>query len=385
MTIAVVNINNIKEEYLMGNGLDNAHNNAFGNGKNPGIGGVSGVGGTINNGSGGSSKPGPSGFFNGWCLTPGPDVPISYDPNGYPRITITRGVDPCRINVDLGSSAYSNAAGISTLGRFKPAGTWDPKPGDWNVIENGKAYVGNDDYDNYVVRVNTLLYGMTTNKGALHNNPWLINPGDNENGKVSYYKSFEFYRPEAEKTLTDYLDVKDAIYSTSLFYKETSNKFGDAFAKQAEALAEGAKGKKIRNAAEGIAAFNRYKDVLNKKFSVADREAVARALESMNKDQMAKNLKTFGKAFGLVGTVIDIGDMTTAMVKGLRTGDWGDAFRTGERLATSKLASAAVAFAYAALATTPLGIVGYALIMAVTSALIDDALMKRINDFVMSL
>lgn len=45
----------------------------------------------------------------------------------------------------------------------------------------------------------------------------------------------------------------------------------------------------------------------------------------------------------------------------------------------------AVAFAYAAPATTPLGIVGYALIMAVTSALIDDALMQRINNYVLSL
>jgi hypothetical protein len=385
MTIAVVNINNIKEEYLMGNGFDNAHANAFGNGKNPGIGGVSGVGSTVNNGSGGSSKPGPSGFFNGWCLKPSKGPDQSYlDSNGEWHIVIDRGVDPCKITVDLGSSAYNNSAGFNTQGRFKSVGSWMPKPDDWNVIENGQSQIESGTLDNYTVRVNTTLYGMSYKAGKPHYT-WFINPGDGDNGKTSTYKSFEYYKPDAEKTLTDYLDVKDAIYSTSLFYKETSNKFGDAFARQAEALAEGAKGKKIRNAAEGIAAFNRYKDVLNKKFSVADRNAVANALESMNKDQMAKQLKTFGKAFGLVGTVIDIGDMTTAMVKGLRTGDWGDAFRTGERLATSKLASAAVAFAYAALATTPLGIVGYALIMAVTSALIDDALMKRINDFVMSL
>ncbi|MBW7982894.1 colicin-like pore-forming protein [Enterobacillus tribolii] len=89
------------------------------------------------------------------------------------------------------------------------------------------------------------------------------------------------------------------------------------------------------------------------------------------------------EAFGLVGTAIDINDMRVAVTKGVRTGDWNDAFRTAERLATSGLASAAVAFA--ALTATLMGIVGYALIMAFTSALIDDALMDRINKFVMSL
>ncbi|MHB9812991.1 colicin-like pore-forming protein [Escherichia coli] len=37
----------------------------------------------------------------------------------------------------------------------------------------------------------------------------------------------------------------------------------------------------MRNANEAIKAFDRYKDVLNKKFSVSDREAIAKALESL--------------------------------------------------------------------------------------------------------
>lgn len=370
----------------MGDGFDNAHSNAFGNGKNPGIGGVPGSGsGSGSGGSNGAKTPGPSGVFKGWCLRS--TVDESYiDANGQPHIVITSGVDPCQIKIDADASGITNSAGVDNRGNFKKAGTWQPKPDDWNCIENGFPYLSPTTgvpVPGLIVRVDSCIYEVMVDNGKVSVYRDINMPlGDT---KVSYSKTFKEKRPEAVKLAVDYMDVKDAIYGVSLFYKETSNKFGDAFAKQAEALAEGAKGKKIRNAAEGIAAFNRYKDVLNKKFSVADREAVARALESMNKDQMAKQLKTFGKAFGLVGTVIDISDMTKAMVKGLRTGDWGDAFRTGERLATSRLASAAVAFAYAALATTPLGIVGYALIMAVTSALIDDALMQRINNYVLSL
>lgn len=365
----------------MGNGFDNAHDNAFGNGKNPGIGGVSGYGSTSNNGSGGSNKTGPAGTFTGWCLRPGPDVPTTYDANGHPRITITRGMERCQIKVNIGSSGNTNSAGISTQGRFKSVGSWNPKPDDWNVIENGQALTGKGVLDFYTVRVNTHLYGMTMPDTGT----WLINPGDGDNGKTSSYKSFEFYKGDAYKTLTDYLDVKDSISRAAAFYKEIGNKYGDSFARQSEKYAEAAKGKKIRNANEAIAAFNRYKDVLNKKFSVADRNAIANALESVNKEQMAKTMKTFGKAFGIVGTVIDISDMATAMVKGFRTGDWGDAFRQGEKMASTKLASALVAFTFAAMTTTPIGIVGYAIIMAVTSALIDTKLMNEINDFVLSL
>lgn len=374
----------------MGDGFDNAHNNAFSNGKNPGIGGVPGSGsGSSSGGSNGQKTPGPTGTYTGWCVWGTPSTTNGMlGPDGNPRIEISQGMQRCQIKVDVGASGNNNSSGFDSRGNFKKSNAWRPQPDDWNCIDNGFPYMSRSTglpTQGLIVRVDSCVFEVMIEKNQAYvvrnvNQP--LNDGDS---RVNYLKSFQERKPAAEKIAMDYMDVKDAIYGVSLFYKETSNKFGDAFAKQAEALAEGAKGKKIRNAAEGIAAFNRYKDVLNKKFSVADREAVARALESMNKDQMAKQLKTFGKAFGIVGSVIDIGDMTSAMVKGLRTGDWGDAFRTGERLATTKLASAAVAFAYAALATTPLGIVGYALIMAVTSALIDDALMQRINNYVLSL
>nr|WP_261422549.1 colicin-like pore-forming protein [Serratia quinivorans] len=45
-----------------------------------------------------------------------------------------------------------------------------------------------------------------------------------------------------------------------------------------------------------------------------------------------------------------------------------------------KLASALVAFAFAALTATPLGILGFGLIMAITGALVDTKLMDQINN-----
>lgn len=114
---------------MSGNGGDNAHNNAFGGGKNPGMGhsgsgsqsGSSGKGGNSssnpNKGSGWSTVNTPQGPLHaytggdsggyagskgnsgnknvvgwGWTSTTNPDVPPYVDANGEVRITITNGL-----------------------------------------------------------------------------------------------------------------------------------------------------------------------------------------------------------------------------------------------------------------------------------------------------
>lgn len=369
----------------MGDGFDNAHNNAFSNGKNPGIGGVPGSGsGSSSGGSNGQKTPGPRGTFIGWCVAPNESY---VDANG-PHIVINQGMVRCDIKVDLGSSGNNNSSGFDSRGNFKKSNAWRPQPDDWNCIDNGFPYMSRSTglpTQGLIVRVDSCVFEVMIEKNQAYvvrnvNQP--LNDGDS---RVNYLKSFQERKPAAEKIAMDYMDVKDSISKAAAFYKEIGNKYGDAFARQSEKYAEAAKGKKIRNANEAIAAFNRYKDVLNKKFSVADRNAIANALESLNKEQMAKTMKTFGKAFGLVGTVIDFNDLRIGLTKGFRTGDWGDAFRQGEKMASTQLASALVAFTFAAMTASPIGIVGYAIIMAVTSALIDTKLMNEINEFVLSL
>lgn len=64
------------------------------------------------------------------------------------------------------------------------------------------------------------------------------------------------------------------------------------------------------------------KDNLNKKFNVADRTAIANALESLDRGELAKNLNIFGKAFGCVGKAIDAMDLLVGIKKGYGTGGW---------------------------------------------------------------
>ncbi|MGF2254810.1 colicin-like pore-forming protein [Yersinia ruckeri] len=117
-------------------------------------------------------------------------------------------------------------------------------------------------------------------------------------------------------------NIKDAVKFTANFYQTVTEKYGEQSAKIARELADAAKGKQIRSVDEALKAFDKYKDVLNKKFSVKDREAIAKALKSVDRKLMAKNLAKFSKAFGLVGKAVDGVDVVKEINNGMDTGDW---------------------------------------------------------------
>ncbi|HGM5489437.1 TPA: colicin-like pore-forming protein [Serratia fonticola] len=152
-----------------------------------------------------------------------------------------------------------------------------------------------------------------------------------------------------------------------------------ATAKIARELADAAKGKQIRSADEALKAFNKYKDVLNKKFSVKDREAIAKALESLNRDKMAKSLAKFSKAFNYVGWTVVGYDTVKEIEKALDSNNWRPVFVKLESLAAGRAASAITAFAFSVILGSPLGILGYVIIMTLVSAYIDDSLMEEVN------
>ncbi|WP_283603736.1 colicin-like pore-forming protein [Serratia proteamaculans] len=185
---------------------------------------------------------------------------------------------------------------------------------------------------------------------------------------------------EAKKKEED--AIKDAVNKVSDFYKELASKYSEKLAKEAKELADTAKGRTLRNAEDAIKAFDKYKSDINKKVNQKDREAIAKALESLNKEQMAKQLANFGKAFGFVSDAIQWSGFVNGLIKGLRTGEWNDAIISGESIIVGKVASALVAVAFSAMAVAPIGIVGFAVIMAVVGALITDETLRKMNDLI---
>ncbi|WP_413508572.1 colicin-like pore-forming protein [Serratia proteamaculans] len=174
--------------------------------------------------------------------------------------------------------------------------------------------------------------------------------------------------------------MKDAIKTTADFYKELTEKFGEQSAKVAKELADAAKGKTLKNAEEALKAFEKYKDVLNKKFSVADREAVAKALESVRREHIAQNLAKFSKAFNYTGKVIDAYDVfVVELPKAIRTQNFRPLFVKIETIGAGMAATALTAFAYSVMLGTPLGIFGFAIIMTLVSVMVNEKLVEKVN------
>lgn len=173
--------------------------------------------------------------------------------------------------------------------------------------------------------------------------------------------------------------VEDAVKSVSDFMAEITNRFGQQASELAQEFAEQAKGKTLRNVDEALAAFDNYKNSLGAKFSVADRNAIANALKSLEYSSYATQLAKYSKGFGYYGTATDVYATVQEVIKAVETDNWRPALVKIEALTAGKVATVAVAFTFGVLASAPVGVVAVGVMTALTSSLIDDALMNKIN------
>lgn len=95
---------------------------------------------------------------------------------------------------------------------------------------------------------------------------------------------------------------------------------------------------------------------------------------------MAKNLNLFAKGFGYASKAFDVYDLVEEVKKSYASGDWNNTVLKMETLFAGSAATGLIAFAFGVTVSTPIGIVAFALIMALVSAYIDDAHVKQFND-----
>lgn len=226
-----------------------------------------------------------------------------------------------------------------------------------------------------------LYWGPSKIKIVVHND----NPATMDIQYLSWKGPKERSAQTAKEYVTDFIDFKTASSMIISFYSTLGAKYGEKLQLQAQSLAREAQGKKLRNHRQAMNAFNKYQGNLNKKFGVADRNAISKSLESLDKNAMAKNIKYYAKILGYVGVTIDFADFTRELANGFRTGNWDKAIIKGESIVANKAASALVAVAFSIMTTTTIGIIGFAFIMAIVGALITDKKLKEINDFIVGL
>lgn len=187
----------------------------------------------------------------------------------------------------------------------------------------------------------------------------------------------------ALKVATDNLtnsQIKSAVDATVSFYQTLTEKYGEKYSLIAQELAEKSKGKKIGNVDEALAAFEKYKDVLDKKFSKADRDAMINALKSFNYDDWAKHLDQFAKYLKITGHISFGYDVVSDVLKARETGDWKPLFITLEQKALDTGMSYLVVLMFSLIAGTTLGIFGVAIITGILCSFVDKYILNALND-----
>ncbi|EED1410366.1 colicin [Escherichia coli] len=164
------------------------------------------------------------------------------------------------------------------------------------------------------------------------------------------------------------------------FYQYITEQYGEKYAKIAQDLAEKSKGKKIQGVDEALAAFEKYKNVLDKKFSKVDRDAIFNALESVNYDELSKNLTKISKSLKITSRVSFLYDVGTDFKNAIETGNWRPLFVTLEKSAVDVGVAKIVALMFGFIVGVPLGFWGIAIVTGIVSSYIGDDELNKLNE-----
>lgn len=198
-------------------------------------------------------------------------------------------------------------------------------------------------------------------------------------GKAAEVKEAEQKLKEAQDAL-EKSQIKDAVDTMVGFYQYITEQYGEKYAKIAQDLAEKSKGKKIQGVDEALAAFEKYKNVLDKKFSKVDRDAIFNALESVNYDELSKNLTKISKSLKITSRVSFLYDVGSDFKNAIETGNWRPLFVTLEKSAVDVGVAKIVALMFSFIVGVPLGFWGIAIVTGIVSSYIGDDELGKLNE-----
>lgn len=198
-------------------------------------------------------------------------------------------------------------------------------------------------------------------------------------GKVAEVKEAEQKLKEAQDAL-EKSQIKDAVDTMVGFYQYITEQYGEKYAKIAQDLAGKSKGKKIQGVDEALAAFEKYKNVLDKKFSKVDRDAIFNALESVNYDELSKNLTKISKSLKITSRVSFLYDVGSDFKNAIETGNWRPLFVTLEKSAVDVGVAKIVALMFSFIVGVPLGFWGIAIVTGIVSSYIGDDELSKLNE-----
>jgi hypothetical protein len=373
---------------MSGNGGDNAHNNAFGGGKNPGI-GNSGSSGS-SDGSGGSSGGSSGGHFTGPAMTIGPNGEVRVNFSGY----------------ESNNKPSGNGGGNGGSGRGQEeSGTIlkpDPeRPGRYiSLVPNqtlGAVSIDDNstkDTKSYTFHTrNKSKIKVTVPNGNIDKmtTEFIDWKGPKFNHKV--VKRFVITFMEYRKSEDQY-NEKDALLVTSSLITDMGEKIGGRLGEKYKLVASeiannirNFQGKTVRTHQQAMESLNKILANPGMKINKGDKDALINAWKSFKADDTAKKLGNLSRAFKVADIALKTEKVRQKSIHGYETGDWGPLMLEVESWILSGMA-AGVAIALFGAILSMLSISGLALtaitiigIMAISylSSKIDAKIADKIN------
>jgi hypothetical protein len=185
--------------------------------------------------------------------------------------------------------------------------------------------------------------------------------------------------------------AKEAAYKNALSFLADTNKhilekYGANLAKTAQDLQANILGKKIRSYSEALATFEKVSTNPRLKLNSKDTRAVVDALNALDKAGFADNVNRLGRAFGVLGKIVQAEAIREKTILGLETGDWKPLGLEVEAIAFGTLAASAAgalaAVFFASIALSPiLSVSLVALGMASIASFFDANRVDEINGY----
>lgn len=230
-----------------------------------------------------------------------------------------------------------------------------------------------DEYEKQINAVNSQISDFQKNLAAINKNILDVKNGINsiKSGKV----------PERFKFTPTQAQLEEAVKTVSDFYSKVYGKLGEKASTNAQTLAAASKGKRIRNYNDAMAAWNKYGNNIEKKLSLADRNAVVNALNSMTQTDLAKNYQKFSKAFGVTSKALDLHRLYQNIKTAVKTGIWAPVITNIESLLAGALVAELAAIIFGGLVIGAVTAAMFAILGMLLASYVDVDHMKSLNDW----
>ena len=178
---------------------------------------------------------------------------------------------------------------------------------------------------------------------------------------------------------------KNAVSFLADVNKDILAKYGENMSKVALGLQDNISGKKVRNYADAMKTFEKVRINPNIKLRAQDTQGVVDALNA-NKATFADNVNRLGKAFGVVGKIVQADAICKKTIIGFKTGDWKPLGLELESIAAGAVAGAAAGAALAAVlallgAPIIITVPAVAIVMAFVASFLDSEKVDEINGY----